>query len=513
MLIESDTVLPGHPLPDQPVRLTEPTLYAVLRGEAQITASGATHQITSNTALWVPAGSLVAIQPGPGTIVLPVPALPSASAGPTQVAVEPHHLTGLLHEFSCALGHLEGTRSSGVEVRVAEPTSVAPPPTPGSQELQDLAELLADDPELSVADAVDAAITGWSVRTVQRRFNSETGMTLSAWVRHARISTAAELIAHGRSIEWVAHRVGYQSVAGFTRGFTDLTGLTPGQWRRDSQARTSAPSLGTATAPPVPAGELRVPGAWERRTHRTWSRVNGSHIAVWAADGPSQVTVGERSLTLRPGEAVILPAGVRNDVRIPPGSILLPIGFRSGSSGAIGAPLQPANLGSWGTQRALDTVESMLAAYTDVGTTGVAPERGFDAVLTESQRHPVDAGDAMMAALSSVVSREGLTEGADVAAALGVSERTIRSIVLERTGEPFAAWLRQSRMTRARTRLTAGESASDISRTLGYAHLPAFSRAFRAVHGTGPSSVGPLKLRPTHASLPPRTPAPASAPT
>lgn len=510
MLIESDTVLPGQAIPNQPARLAEPTLYAVLRGEARITASGTTHRVASKTALWVAAGSLVAIHPTPGTIVLPVPALPSGQASPTQVSVEPHHLTGLLHEFSCTLGHLEGTRSSAVEVRAAEPSSVAPPPTPTSQELQNLAELLADDPELSVADAVDAAVTGWSVRTVQRRFTSETGMTLSAWVRHARISTAAELIAHGRSIEWVAHRVGYQSVAGFTRGFTELTGLTPGQWRRDSQAPPR--TLSNTAASPITWGELRVPGTWERRTHRTWSRVNGSHIAVWAADGLSQVTVGARSLTLRPGEAVILPAGVRNDVQIPPGSILLPIGFRSGSSGAIGAPLQPANLGSWGTQSALDTVESMLAAYTGVGTTGVAPERGFDAVLNESQRHPVDAGDAMMAALSSLVSREGLTEGAEVAAALGVSERTIRRIVLEHTGEPFAAWLRQSRMTRARTRLTAGESASEISRNLGYAHLPAFSRAFRAVHGTGPSSVGSVRLGPARPSLPPQTPAPASAP-
>ncbi|WP_176387294.1 helix-turn-helix domain-containing protein [Leucobacter sp. 7(1)] len=447
-----------------------------------------THRVESGEGLWVPAGGVVEVAPSPGAVLLPTPALPGGPSGPTRVRVTPAQIPGLLHEFSCSLGHLAGAQEAAIEVRTVGATRLTAPPAPQSDDLHDLAELLTDDPDLNVADAIDAAVAGWSVRTVQRRFAAETGLTLSAWVRRARISAAADLIARGRSIEWVAHRVGYRSVAGFTRGFAEVAGLTPGQWRR----AVHTPTDGTA--------ELRVPGSWERRTHRTWSRVNGAHIAVWAADGPVQITTGTRAVTLQPGEAVILPAGVPNDILIPPGSLLLPLGFRSGESGAIGAPLQPAQLGRWGCTAALRAVESMLAAYTRVGTHLVDPARGFRAVLTGSQQSPVNDEDAILAALSSLVARDSTSSGTDLAAQLGVSERELRRIVLERAGDSFPAWLRRSRMTRARNRLGAGESSSEISRTLGYAHLPAFSRAFRAVHGAGPSTVGITDLRRRHAA-------------
>lgn len=478
MLIESDSVLPGPT-----VRTTEPALFAALRGAAHIDVSGREHAVTQGTALWVPAGSLVDVRPAPGAIVLPTPALPGGPAGPTQVRVNAAQVKGLLHEFSCSLGHLEGAHTAAVEVRTVGASRLTPPPAPASDDLQDLAELLADDPDLNVADAVNAAVAWWSLRTVQRRFAAETGMTLSAWVRRARVSAAAEFLARGRDIEWVAHRVGYRSVAGFTRSFTEVAGLTPGQWRR------------AAHTPADNTAELRVPASWERRTQHTWSRVNGAHIAVWAADGPSRITVGTEERTLLPGEAVILPAGVRNEVLIPPGSLLLPIGFRSGRSSAIGAPDRPAQLGVLGAAAALDTVESMLAAYTRVGTLGVDPARGFSEVLSRSTQRAASEQDAVMATLASLASSQAAINTAEAAQALGIAERELRSIVLARTGEPFAAWLRRSRMTRARNQLNSGHTASEVSRTLGYAHLPAFSRAFRAVHGTGPSAVGLPRLR------------------
>ena len=470
------------------MRLAEASLYSTLRGTASIRVADTTHRLDSGEGLWIPAGNTVDITLTPGTILLPTPALAGGPSGPTRVRVRPEQIPGLLHEFSCALGHIAGAQVAAIEVRTVGAQRLSAPPAPRSDDLQDLAELLTDDPDLNVAGAVDAAVAGWSVRTVQRRFVAETGLTLSAWVRQARISAAAELIARGRSIEWVAHRVGYRSVVGFTRSFAEVAGLTPGQWRR------------TAPTPADGPAELRVPESWERRPHRTWSRVNGAHIAVWAAAGTAHITAGTRALTLQPGEAVILPAGLPNDVRIPPGSLLVPLGFRSGETGAIGAPLQPAQLGSWGSPDALHTVESMLAAYTRIGTHRVDPARGFDAVLRGSRRTPVHRGDVLMAALASLVSRESSITEANAAAQLGVSDRELRRVVHEHTGEPVAAWFRRSRMTRARNRLGAGESPSEISRTLGYAHLPAFSRAFRAVHGAGPSAVGVTDLRSAHAA-------------
>lgn len=474
-------MLPAPPLP-------EPLLYAVLRGTARVTVDGTEHQLSAGTALWLPAGVRPRVFPAPGAVVLPVPALPGGPAEPATTPIAQAQVPGLLHEFGCALGHLAGAERAAVSVQGSAAPHLTAPPMPHSDELRDLAELLTDDPDRGIAEAVSATVAGWSVRTVQRRFTAETGLTLGAWLRQRRVASASELLSRGHDLEWVAHRVGYRSVAGFIRSFAEVAGATPGQWRR------------AATTPTEAAATLHVPASWERRTHRTWSRVNGAHIAVWAAEGGARVTVGARVMHLTPGEAIIIPAGTPNHVQIPPGSLLLPIGYRSGRTGTVGAPLTPAQLGCLTEPAALDTVESMLAAYTRVGTSGVPSERGFDAVLASSKRQPSSAADSALAHLASLVSREPDTTLAAAAQEIGRPEAELRRIVRERTGEPFAIWLRAARMTRARNRLGHGDSASEVSRATGYSHLPAFSRAFRAVHGAGPATVDVTDLRPAQAA-------------
>ena len=468
-------------LPALSTRLAEPSLYAALRGSARFVADGVVFAIDAGTALWAPAGTRLEVRPSPGTTLLPVPRVRGAAGIPVTAPFSDAQLPGLLHDFSLALGHLDGDQDPLAEVIAHGPAPVAPPPDPGSSDLRELVTRLLADPQLHPADAV----AGWSLRTVQRRFSAETGLTLTAWLRRARISDAARLLADGRDIEWVAHRVGYASVAGFIRSFAEVTGRTPGRWR----------AAGAGRPGPV---ELRLPTGGVSRTRRTWSRVNGAHVAVWAAVGASTVSVGGRTLTLRSGEAVVLPAGVPNDVRIPAGSLLLPIGYRSGQAGAVGAPLAPARLGSLET---LEAVESMLAAYTTIGAAGIPVSRGFDAVLSGSRRSEADDRDAVVAALASLVAREPHLALSSAAELLGSTERELTSVVRERAGSPMPSWRRMSRMTRARNGLGHGTSPSELSRELGYAHLPAFSRAFREVHGSGPSTIRVPDLRATRASF------------
>lgn len=468
-------------LPALSTRLAEPSLYAVLRGSARFVADGAAFDFDAGTALWAPAGTRLEVRPTPGAVLLPVPRVRGTAGVPITAPFADAQLPGLLHDFSLALGHLDGDQDPLAEVVAHGPTPVAPPPDPRSSDLRELVDRLLSDPRLHPA----AAVAGWSLRTVQRRFSSETGLTLTAWLRRARIAEAAGLLADGRDLEWVAHRVGYRSVAGFIRSFAEVTGRTPGRWRAGDTVR------------PGP-GELRVPAEGVSRTRRTWSRVNGAHVAVWAAVGSSTVSVGEQVLTLRPGEAVVLPAGVPNEVRIPTDSLLLPIGYRSGQAGAVGAPLAPARLGSLET---LEAVESMLAAYTTIGAVGVATSRGFDAVLSGSRRSETDERDAVVAALASLIAREPHLALSSAAELLGRTERELTSVVRERAGSPMPSWRRMSRMTRARNGLGHGASPSELSRELGYAHLPAFSRAFREVHGSGPSTIRVPDLRATRASF------------
>ncbi|WP_461637624.1 helix-turn-helix transcriptional regulator [Leucobacter sp. BZR 635] len=458
-------------------------LYAVVRGVATLRIGSLDVVLRAGTGAWVPAGEAVGVRPAPGAILIPVPAAGENVTGVTRVAIPESALPALLRAFANVLGHLDGAQAPLLTVRGGVPDALAAPPAPRSAELRELAALLRAAPTADLAQAVHETVPGWSLRTVQRRFREDTGWTLAAWRRRHRLRAGAELVAAGRDLEWVANKVGYASLAGFIRAFADAAGVTPGQWRedrRDAECRTA-----------------EIVTHDDAQTHRTWSRVNGSHVAVWAAIGPAELVCAGRSLPLAEGEAVVIPAGTRNEVRIPAGSVLMPLGYRSALRGSIGAPLAPAQIGGL---ESLDMLEAMLASYTTVGVVGVDPDRGFGAALAGSRRAPVTPDDGRLAALANLFVREPELRIPDAATRLGTSERELYRLVQARTGDQFAAWLRMLRMTRARNQLGDGETPSEVSRELGYAHLPAFSRAFRAVHGAGPAALGVPNLSATRAA-------------
>lgn len=220
----------------------------------------------------------------------------------------------------------------------------------------------------------------------------------------------------------------------------------------------------------------------------TWPRANGSHVAVWVVRGGAEITVGARVLTLEEGSAVVLPAGVPNSIRLRVGSLLLPVGYRSGRTGAIGRPRIAARIE---VHDAPDLIQAMVSAYTTVRPAGADSFSGFDRVRRDSAPAPVEEPDVRIAALASALAMGEVEEPTLGACArwLGMSERDLSGLVRERAGITFARWVRISRMSRARAQLHGGEAASAVSRRLGYAHLPAFSRAFREVHGRSPQTV------------------------
>jgi transcriptional regulator GlxA family with amidase domain len=87
-----------------------------------------------------------------------------------------------------------------------------------------------------IGDAVTlkdiAGSAGLSVRTLIRKFRSETGMTPAAWFRMLRIEHARTLLeTSGYTIEDVAARAGYNDVSAFYRVFNASFGVAPGEYR------------------------------------------------------------------------------------------------------------------------------------------------------------------------------------------------------------------------------------------------------------------------------------------
>ncbi|MEX0429551.1 helix-turn-helix domain-containing protein [Nocardioides sp. DS6] len=72
-----------------------------------------------------------------------------------------------------------------------------------------------------------------SARTFARRFRAETGVTPYAWITAQRVLRAEQLLEQtDRSVEWIAHEVGFGNAAALRHHFARVRGLSPQAYRR-----------------------------------------------------------------------------------------------------------------------------------------------------------------------------------------------------------------------------------------------------------------------------------------
>jgi len=77
---------------------------------------------------------------------------------------------------------------------------------------------------------------------------------------------------------------------------------------------------------------------------------------------------------------------------------------------------------------------------------------------------------------------------ASLAAAVGVSERTLTRLFRSETGLSFRDWRSRMRFMLALERLDRGESSTSLAHGLGYSSPSAFIAAFRKQFGAPPSA-------------------------
>jgi transcriptional regulator GlxA family with amidase domain len=77
-----------------------------------------------------------------------------------------------------------------------------------------------------------AAQAAMSSRTLNRRFQAETGQTPMQWVTGVRVRHAQELLERtSDSVEAIGHRVGFESAANFRALFKQIAGVPPHRYR------------------------------------------------------------------------------------------------------------------------------------------------------------------------------------------------------------------------------------------------------------------------------------------
>jgi AraC-like DNA-binding protein len=102
-------------------------------------------------------------------------------------------------------------------------------PLPRDGRARRLAALIEADPGAPLAQLARRA--GGSLRTLERRFLEETGVSVGAWRRRRRLFQALDLLGAGASVGAAGEAVGYATTSAFSAAFRDQFGRSPSRDR------------------------------------------------------------------------------------------------------------------------------------------------------------------------------------------------------------------------------------------------------------------------------------------
>jgi AraC-like DNA-binding protein/mannose-6-phosphate isomerase-like protein (cupin superfamily) len=208
--------------------------------------------VPPNRAVWVPAGVEHSIEMTGSVFVqtLYLDRTLSSALPPQCCAVNVAPLLRELIRHTVTLGVLDKNDSSqarliGVLVDQfgALPTIPLQLPWPLDERAQRAATWLRahpDDPGIIKQVARRVAV---SVRTLERLFQKETGLTFGKWRQQLRLLHALRLLASGRPVTAVALEVGYESASAFIAMFKRTLGVTPYRYFSSGGSGVSNPKV------------------------------------------------------------------------------------------------------------------------------------------------------------------------------------------------------------------------------------------------------------------------------
>lgn len=219
------------------------------RGSAEAVLNDVSHTLVSGNALWLPVGTRHELHVHENSVLLPMffdavgvaTTMQSITELPVDDELRTLFLVYIQSEQTIIRPDADIARQilSTIERRPLVSTKLPMPVTPAAASI---AELLQFNPGDSRSVENLAAGVHTSLRTIERAFKAETGLTLRAWRIHARMESAVELLRSVRSIDAVAHRVGYRDVSAFRRVFKGHYGLAPSAYARRYLAGSKAES-------------------------------------------------------------------------------------------------------------------------------------------------------------------------------------------------------------------------------------------------------------------------------
>lgn len=211
-------------------------IYAT-QGVVTVRTDHGTWVVPPNLAVWVPADQRHALEFTGRTVLrtLYVRAdLPPAVERSVVIGVSP-----LLRELivrAVSLGMLDervAAHAAIAQLILLElhqhPAAPLDLPEPRGDTLRRVAALIVSE-EGTHTHATLARRFGVSVRTLERGFLRETGMSLGRWRRQARFQRALQLLGAGGSVKQAAVEAGYRSPSAFIAAFRSALRMTPARY-------------------------------------------------------------------------------------------------------------------------------------------------------------------------------------------------------------------------------------------------------------------------------------------
>ena len=212
-------------------------IYAA-RGVLSVWTDEGSWVVPPQWAIWAPRGVTHAMRFSGAAALRTLYLRPGLGAQParsTVVAVSP-----LLRELvlrAVSMGMLDERQRTSVALAdsiLDELVALSVPslelPQPRSALLRRVADSVASEPCARENHVGLARAFGVSVRTLERGFLRETGMSLGRWRRHARLVDALRRLGAGASVKEVAAEAGYCSPSAFVAAFKATFDTTPGSY-------------------------------------------------------------------------------------------------------------------------------------------------------------------------------------------------------------------------------------------------------------------------------------------
>lgn len=209
-------------------------------GTMRVATPQATWLVPPTRAIWVPGGVTHEIEMR-GRVAMRTLYLAPAGDDPRLAACRAIEVAPLLRELilhivklgmldveDAAHARLEGLL---VDLLAAGETAPLELPLPSDARARGFAERLLAEPGAEASFAELARGSGASLRTLQRLFLGETGLSLELWRGRARMQQAVVSLSAGASVTTAALDAGYQSPSAFIAAFKRAFGVTPARWR------------------------------------------------------------------------------------------------------------------------------------------------------------------------------------------------------------------------------------------------------------------------------------------